>query len=252
MRRTRPPGDGYTPSSKTKGWIPVAVFFALALLIRGGRLLATDLAPDAAVSGVMGYAVLAGEFPLFFYGQKFMGSLDAFLAAPLYLLLGPSTLTANLCTPGAVPGGPLGDLPDLKAGRGDPRPYVGPAVPGCSDGVQSVLFDRREGFLSPGLFFIRPAHVDYPGTGEKSYSGSLPPLSALGDPGRPGRLDQLPERGPYRGLWGLFVDPDKTTKPAPIRSLGFRRRDTGRLAPAGLHRVSGDPRRGLDPTRERL
>ncbi len=96
MRRTRPPGDGCTPSSKTKGWIPVAVSFALALLIRGGRLLATDLAPDAAVSGVMGYAILAGEFPLFFYGQKFMGSLDAFLAAPLYLLLGPSTLTVNL------------------------------------------------------------------------------------------------------------------------------------------------------------
>ena len=96
MQRSRIPGDGYKPSSKTKGWVAVAALFTVALLIRIGRLLATDLAPDAAVSGVMGYAVLEGEFPLFFYGQKFMGSLDAFLSAPLYLLLGPSTVTVNL------------------------------------------------------------------------------------------------------------------------------------------------------------
>ena len=96
MRHCGPPGGGINASLKTKGWITVAVLFAVALLIRSGRLLATDLAPDAAVSGVMSYAVLGGEFPLFFYGQKFMGSLDAFLSAPLYLLLGPSTLTVNL------------------------------------------------------------------------------------------------------------------------------------------------------------
>jgi hypothetical protein len=110
MRRSGPPGGCFNTSIKTKKWIPVAALFAVALLLRVIRLLATDLAPDAAVSGVMGYAVLRGEFPLFFYGQNFMGSLDAFLSAPLYLLLGPSTLTVNLLARGALPGDPLVDL----------------------------------------------------------------------------------------------------------------------------------------------
>jgi hypothetical protein len=38
----------------------------------------------------MGLAVLRGDFPLYFFGQPFMGALDAYLAAPLYLTLGVS------------------------------------------------------------------------------------------------------------------------------------------------------------------
>ena len=46
MRHCGPPGGGINASLKTKGWIAVAVLFAVALLIRSGRLLATDLAPE--------------------------------------------------------------------------------------------------------------------------------------------------------------------------------------------------------------
>ena len=36
------------------------------------------------------------EFPLFFYGQYYMGALESYLAAPLFAVLGPSTLALRL------------------------------------------------------------------------------------------------------------------------------------------------------------
>ncbi|PZW20812.1 hypothetical protein EI42_05817 [Thermosporothrix hazakensis] len=37
-----------------------------------------------------------GEHPVFFYGQPYMGALEAYIAAPLFRVLGPSTLHARL------------------------------------------------------------------------------------------------------------------------------------------------------------
>ncbi|HLI06424.1 MAG TPA: hypothetical protein VKV40_07645 [Ktedonobacteraceae bacterium] len=34
-----------------------------------------------------------GQIPIFFYGQSYMGALEAYLASPLFLLFGPSTFT---------------------------------------------------------------------------------------------------------------------------------------------------------------
>ena len=68
----------------------------LALGLRLWRYLSADLGRDTAICGLMGLSVLHGDFLLFFFGQKFMGSLDAYLSAPIYLFLTPSVLTANL------------------------------------------------------------------------------------------------------------------------------------------------------------
>jgi hypothetical protein len=51
---------------------------------------------DEATTGLMGLAVLRGQFPVYFFGQSFMGALDAYLAAPLYLSLGTSFATLKL------------------------------------------------------------------------------------------------------------------------------------------------------------
>ncbi len=75
--------------------IPALVLFGLALLLRGWRCLATHLSGDAAVTGLISYNILDGDFPIFFLGQKFMGTMDSYLSAPVYLLFGPSTLTVN-------------------------------------------------------------------------------------------------------------------------------------------------------------
>jgi hypothetical protein len=66
----------------------------LALLVSlGGKaaLLAVQAVPfnaDEAVVSLMARHILAGERPLFFYGQAYMGSLDAALAAAGFALLG--------------------------------------------------------------------------------------------------------------------------------------------------------------------
>jgi hypothetical protein len=65
-----------------------AGIFLIALAARGIPLLTAELGGDEAVIGIMSLRVLAGEFPLFFYGQNFMGSLEAYLSAVLVLCFG--------------------------------------------------------------------------------------------------------------------------------------------------------------------
>ncbi|GII22153.1 hypothetical protein [Planosporangium mesophilum] len=52
---------------------------------------------DEATIGLAALHVAAGEnFPIFFYGQHYMGTIQAYLAAPLLALGGPSTLLLRL------------------------------------------------------------------------------------------------------------------------------------------------------------
>jgi hypothetical protein len=51
---------------------------------------------DEALVGIQAERILHGQFPTYFYGQAYMGSLEAYLAAPLVALLGPSGWTLRL------------------------------------------------------------------------------------------------------------------------------------------------------------
>ena len=51
---------------------------------------------DEAVVALMARHILQGERPIFFYGQAYMGSLDAFLIAAAFLLLGQSIWVVRL------------------------------------------------------------------------------------------------------------------------------------------------------------
>ncbi|WP_019868995.1 hypothetical protein [Salinispora oceanensis] len=65
-------------------------------------LLLTDTPPTNSDEATMGLAALhigqGQEFPIWFYGQAYMGTLEAYLAAPLVALTGPSTLALRLPT----------------------------------------------------------------------------------------------------------------------------------------------------------
>ncbi|ROT32511.1 hypothetical protein [Micromonospora sp. HM5-17] len=85
-------------------WRPGAGQVAVALGVLGvgyrlGALLA-EVPPtnsDEAVTGLVAAHVAQGrEFPLFFYGQYYMGALESYLAAPLFALVGSSTLALRL------------------------------------------------------------------------------------------------------------------------------------------------------------
>ena len=62
-------------------------------------LLALDVVPfnaDEAVVALMARHILQGEHPLFFYGQAYMGSLDAYLVAGAFQLFGEQVLAVRL------------------------------------------------------------------------------------------------------------------------------------------------------------
>lgn len=51
-----------------------------------------ELEADEAVVGLMALHVLRGERPVFYWGQPYLGSLEAFVAAPALALFGPSAV----------------------------------------------------------------------------------------------------------------------------------------------------------------
>jgi hypothetical protein len=78
----------------------VALLVGVAgVLYRLGLLLA-DVPPTNSDEATMGLAALhiaeGREFPAFFYGQTYMGTLEAYLAAPLVWAFGPSTLALRM------------------------------------------------------------------------------------------------------------------------------------------------------------
>jgi 4-amino-4-deoxy-L-arabinose transferase-like glycosyltransferase len=69
-------------------WMLIALLLTAAWK---AALLAWDVVPfnsDEAVVALMARHILAGERPAFFYGQAYMGSMDAFLAAGFFWLFG--------------------------------------------------------------------------------------------------------------------------------------------------------------------
>lgn len=76
--------------------LPAALLVALALKV--GVLLAgaVPFNGDEAIVALMARHILEGERPVFFYGQAYMGSLDAYLIAGMFALVGPSVAAVRL------------------------------------------------------------------------------------------------------------------------------------------------------------
>lgn len=54
---------------------------------------------DEATMGLAAMHIAQGrDHPAFFYGQHHMGTLEAYLAAPLFVLFGPSTVALHMPT----------------------------------------------------------------------------------------------------------------------------------------------------------
>ena len=79
-------------------WPAAAGVLSLALLLKLA-LIALDALPfnaDEAVVGLMARHIQGGSWPTFFYGQAYMGSLDAALVAAGFVIVGPSVLVIRL------------------------------------------------------------------------------------------------------------------------------------------------------------
>jgi hypothetical protein len=72
--------------------LPLIVALALGILGRLVLIVRTNamIDGDEALVGIQAEHILRGEHPAYFYGQAYMGSLEAYLAAALFRVFGPS------------------------------------------------------------------------------------------------------------------------------------------------------------------
>ncbi|MFG3686459.1 DUF423 domain-containing protein [Micromonospora sp. NPDC047740] len=98
------PREGARPRPPLRPRLPVLLALLVGLAGVGYRLalLLADAPPTNSDEATMGLAALhiaRGQgFPVWFYGQAYMGTLEAYLAAPLVALAGPSVLALRLPT----------------------------------------------------------------------------------------------------------------------------------------------------------
>lgn len=85
-------------SARTKTLLALLAILLAALALRLFLLAGpqTELEGDEAIVGLMGRHILRGEWPLFYYMQPYMGSLEAYLVAGVFALVGSSTFALKL------------------------------------------------------------------------------------------------------------------------------------------------------------
>lgn len=81
-----------TPGRVAALLVALAAIYRLALLARGWPALDSD----EAVIGLMARHILQGDRPTFFWGQNYMGPIEAYFAALLFALFGSSTFVLGL------------------------------------------------------------------------------------------------------------------------------------------------------------
>ena len=73
-------------------WSPLMVCLLLGVVVRVWLIVHTNgvIAGDEAMVGIQAEHILHGEHPIYYYGQPYMGSLQMYLIAGIFLLTGPS------------------------------------------------------------------------------------------------------------------------------------------------------------------
>src|SRR5947199_8442701 len=73
-------------------WLPLIACLLLAVIVRMWLIVHTNgvIAWDQAEVGLQAEHILHGEHPIYYYGQPYMGSLQMYLIAGIFLLTGPS------------------------------------------------------------------------------------------------------------------------------------------------------------------
>jgi hypothetical protein len=92
--------EGFSPPTSTSKWwrrrrflwIPLVVFLLITIIARIWLTIHTHgvIAGDEALVGIQAEHILRGELPIYYYGQPYMGSLQAYFLAGIFLVTGPS------------------------------------------------------------------------------------------------------------------------------------------------------------------
>ncbi len=84
-------GDRQTPT-----WLAPLLLMLLSAAVRAAAMAYPTPDADMAIIGLMARHILDGELPVFFYGEAWGGSIESFIAAPLFWLFGSSAESLSL------------------------------------------------------------------------------------------------------------------------------------------------------------
>ena len=95
------PGPSHTLRAARHG-VLLGVLLLIGAALRAWMLASPlgELEADEAVIGLMALHAMGGDHSAFFWGQAYLGSLQSYLAAGLFTLVGPSTLALKLVPAG--------------------------------------------------------------------------------------------------------------------------------------------------------
>jgi 4-amino-4-deoxy-L-arabinose transferase-like glycosyltransferase len=163
-------------------WILIGLFF-LAVLLKVGLLSlgAFPFNSDEAIVGLMARHILEGKWPVFFYGQAYMGSLDATLVALGFMLFGSEVFVIRM-------------IQILL--------YLGTII--LTVNLSARIFKSQIAGLVSGLLLAVPTvnvtlytTVSLGGYGEALLIGALLLLLAI-------QIEETPDNAIHYLLWGLF------------------------------------------------
>jgi hypothetical protein len=128
----------------------VALGFALRLNLSVKAFFSTS---DTSTVGLMGIHILEGERPLFYYGQNYMGALEAYVAAVMFALFGVSTTSLSL-SPILFALGWIAATYLLFSELFDPRAGLAAALCTAAAGWYPLWFSMASNGGYPGTFFF--------------------------------------------------------------------------------------------------
>ncbi len=99
-RRARGDATAADAGGPSRGLVLAVVIVTACVLARSGVFLLYEQSffdSDQAIVGLMAKHLIEGRaFPLFYYGQSYLLALDAWFAAPFFLVLGPTVVALHL------------------------------------------------------------------------------------------------------------------------------------------------------------
>src|SRR5262249_6120054 len=88
----RAPGRRKGSITQRPSYLPLLFCLLIAIVVRAFIVIHTQgfIDGDEALVGIQADHILRGEIPIYFYNQPYMGSLEAYIMAGIFAVVGPS------------------------------------------------------------------------------------------------------------------------------------------------------------------
>lgn len=95
MRKKNQTDESNKNMKKSHIYFFIVLIILLGVILRALLIITPHMDSDQAIGGLMALHILKGEFPIFFWGSPYCGTIESFVAAILFFLFGPSRYALN-------------------------------------------------------------------------------------------------------------------------------------------------------------